>query len=146
MVEEFYPQQNVYLGSLMTPMRYAGPREAVFHAIIRKNFGCTHFIIGRDHAGVGGYYGKYDAQKLAASFNDLGIEIMPLCGPFYCEKCGSIVTEKNCNHGEEHSMQISGTEVRKMLNSLILPPHEYMRPEISEVLINLSKEDKLFVK
>ena len=146
MVEEFYPKKSVVLGTLETPMRYAGPREAVFHAIIRRNFGCTHFIVGRDHAGVGDYYGKYDAHKLCRQFNDLGIEILALCGPYYCSKCGAVVTEKSCPHDSAHALSISGTQVREMLEKGIRPPVEYMRPEIADVLIRLQKEDKLFCK
>ena len=145
MTEEFFPHNRVVLGTLRTPMRYAGPREAVFHAIIRKNHGCTHFIVGRDHAGVGNFYGKYEAQELCKSFGkNLGIEILSLCGPFYCRKCGTIVTEKTCGHGDKYVMDISGTAVRKMLSQGKRPPIEYMRKEISDVLINLNKKGKLF--
>jgi len=112
-------------------MRYAGPREAVFHALIRRNFGCTHFIVGRDHAGVGSYYGKYDAHKLCREFDDLGIEILTLCGPYFCERCGGIVTEKTCPHGDTHELSISGTQVRAMFSSGTCPPKEYMRPKIA---------------
>ncbi len=144
MTDEFYPEKSVVLSVLKTPMRYAGPREAVFHAIIRRNFGCTHFIVGRDHAGVGGYYGKYDAHKLCSQFNDLGIKILALKGPYYCRKCKSIVSEKNCPHGEKYALSISGTEVRTMFKKGIRPPEEYMRKEISNVLIGLQRENKLF--
>jgi len=144
MVKNFYPKDAVALSTLETPMRYAGPREALFHAIIRRNFGCTHFIVGRDHAGVGDYYGKYEAHQLCKNFNDLGIEILALCGPYYCKKCEGIVTEKTCPHGEGYSLNISGTDVREMLTSGICPPEEYMRKEISEVLIGLQKEGNLF--
>lgn len=144
MIEEFYPKERVAFGTLETPMRYAGPREALFHAIIRRNFGCTHFIVGRDHAGVGNYYGKYEAHDLCRQFDNLGIEILTLCGPYYCRKCGGIVTEKTCPHGQKYALSISGTEVRKMFKNGVQPPEEYMRKEISEVLLNLQKEDKLF--
>ncbi len=146
MIEHFYPQERVVLAVLKTPMRYAGPREAVFHAIIRRNFGCTHFIVGRDHAGVGGYYGKYDAHKLCSKFKDLGINILALSGPYYCQKCKSIVTEKSCPHAEKYALSISGTKVRTMLKKGIRPPKEYMRREISEILMELRKENNLFCR
>jgi sulfate adenylyltransferase len=146
MFEKFYPTSHAQLGVLMTPMRYAGPREAVFHAIIRKNYGCTHFIVGRDHAGVGNYYEKYEAQHLCRRFDNLGIEIIPLCGPYYCRKCEGIVTEKSCSHKGKDIFEISGTEVRKILTLKQHPSKECMREEISDVLISLSKNDQLFVK
>ncbi len=145
MLEVFYPSNRAVLGTLRTPMRYAGPREAVFHAIIRRNYGCTHFIVGRDHAGVGGYYGKYDAHKLCNSFDDLGIKIMTLYGPYYCKKCFSIVTEKTCPHGEDSSLNISGTQLREMIKNGVHPPSEFMREEISDTLMDLSKKKQLFV-
>jgi len=144
MFDSFYPSSRALLGTLMTPMRYAGPREAVFHAIIRRNFGCTHFIVGRDHAGVGNYYGKYEAHELCRQFTDLGIVILTLCGPYYCKKCGGIVTEKSCSHGDAYILDISGTEMRRMLSKGTRPPEEYMRPEISDVLIELSSKGLLF--
>jgi sulfate adenylyltransferase len=146
MMKEYYPANRVLLGTLMTPMRYAGPREAVFHAIIRKNFGCSHFIVGRDHAGVGNYYGKYAAHQLCSEFTDLGIEILQLHGPYYCGKCQGIVTEKSCCHGDEHTFELSGTEVRKLLAGGERPNDNYMRREISDILIDLSKGNKLFIK
>ena len=146
MLEKFYSPNNALLGVLKTPMRYAGPREAVFHAIIRRNFGCTHFIVGRDHAGVGRYYKKYEAQEFAQQFNDLGIEILPLCGPYYCRECQGIVTEKSCAHGEDSALAISGTYVRSLLRSGQRPPEEYMRKEIADVLIALSQKETLFVE
>lgn len=141
----FYPSQRALLGVLRTPMRYAGPREAVFHAIIRRNYGCTHFIVGRDHAGVGNFYGKYQAQELCAEFSDLGIEILPLKGPYYCSKCLTIVTEKTCGHGTEFEESVSGTKMRAMLSADQRPPENFMRREISDVLLKLAKEDRLFI-
>ena len=97
-------------------MRYAGPRESLFHAIIRRNYGCTQFIIGRDHAGVGKFYEKYEAHKLATQFEkELNIKIMKLCGPFYCRICDGIVTEKTCNHSKLNTFDISGTYIRDIL-------------------------------
>lgn len=144
MIKHFYPEKRAMLGLLKTPMRYAGPREAVFHALIRKNYGCTHFIVGRDHAGVGNYYGKYEAQELISQFNDLGIEILKLCGPYFCTQCNSIVTEKTCPHGDEFELSISGTQVRHLFKSGQTPPENYMRKEIADVLLSLQKDNQLF--
>lgn len=143
MTDDFYPHDRVLLGSLRTPMRYAGPREAVFHALIRRNHGCTHFIIGRDHAGVGGFYGKYEAQELALSFRDLGIEIRPLCGPFHCNTCGGIVTEKTCGHSGDAVEEVSGTLMRAAFTAGRLPPEKFMRREVSEVLLRLQEKGNL---
>ncbi|MFC1709838.1 sulfate adenylyltransferase [Candidatus Omnitrophota bacterium] len=145
MVKEFYSKKRVVLSVLKIPMRYAGPREAVFHALVRRNFGCTHFIVGRDHAGVGGYYGKYDAHKLCQDFNDLGIKILALNGPYFCRRCGTIVTEKSCPHGEKDALSISGTQIRQMLRENTRPPEEYMRKEVADVLIGLQKKKELFL-
>ena len=144
MLESFYPKTRTMLGVLKTPMRYAGPREAIFHAIIRRNFGCTHFIVGRDHAGVGNYYEKYEAHELSSKFNDLGIEILRLCGPYYCKRCRGIVTEKTCAHGERYALPVSGTKIRSSFFAGQRPSEIYMRREISEVLIELVKNDQLF--
>jgi len=145
MIESFYSRLRAMLCVLKIPMRYAGPREAVFHAIIRKNYGCTHFIVGRDHAGVGNYYDNYAAHELCRKFTNLGIEILYLYGPYYCQKCEQIVTEKTCPHGEEYKLDISGTRLRALFSSGKIPPETYMRKEISEVLLSLSKENSLFV-
>lgn len=135
-VTHFYNKNRVVFGILTTAMRYAGPREAVFHAIIRKNFGCTHFIIGRDHAGVGNYYAKYAGHAYADLFSDLGITIMKLHGPYYCKKCENIATEHTCPHDPEHHLTISGTEARKMLSNKQFPPKEFMRPEIAKIIMD----------
>lgn len=119
LIENFLPKQRVLLGILSTTMRYAGPREALMHAIVRRNYGCTHFIVGRDHAGVGNYYRKYEAHELAHKYEDeLGIQILYFAGPFYCSMCDGIVTERTCPH--EITMpavtkQISGTDMRSIL-------------------------------
>jgi len=138
LIKHYYPKNRVVLAALTTQMRYAGPKEAVFHAIIRKNFGCTHFIVGRDHAGVGDYYGKYAAHDIFSDIGDLGIEILKLMGPYYCRHCGHVTTEKTCPHSPEKHIQISGTLIREMLSKGKIPPKEFMREEISEML---SKED-----
>lgn len=146
MIDSFYPENRVFLGTLRTAMRYAGPREAVFHAIIRRNYGCTHFIVGRDHAGVGGYYGKYDAHDLLKKMNNIGIEIIMLHGPYFCRTCGQIVTDKTCSHGERHALEVSGTCIREMISQGKYPPEEFMRKEIAEILIRLHKEHKAFYR
>ena len=139
LIENYYTNLNVYFDLLKTPMRYAGPREAIFHAIIRKNLGCTHFIIGRDHAGVGNYYGKYEAQELAKSLQkDLDIEILTFKEPFYCYKCEMIVSENCCGHNEIE--KISGTKIRKMLKEGIIPAKEFIRKEVAEAVLNLGEE------
>jgi len=144
MIRDFYPGHAV-LATLRTPMRYAGPREAVFHALIRRNYGCTAFIVGRDHAGVGTYYGKYEAQDLARSLaREIGIEILPLAGPRYCERCACISTERSCGHDQQDIVDISGTEMRRLLGSQTAPDPRLMRTEISTYLIGLSQQGQLF--
>jgi len=134
LVEGFFPANRVVLGILSTAMRYAGPREAVFHAIIRRNYGCTRFIVGRDHAGVGRYYGKYEAHELTKRFDgELGIEIARLNGPYYCHRCDGIVTERTCPHLETEPSavrEISGTDMRAILVDGKAPEPHIMRPEI----------------
>ena len=141
LIGEFYPKDRVVLGILSTAMRYAGPREAVFHAIIRRNYGCTHFIIGRDHAGVDDYYGTYDAHKLADRFaGELGIEVLKMRGPYHCARCDSIVTEATCDHQRSEPdavTQISGTDMRAMLTGGKTPDTHLMRPEILDSLAGL---------
>jgi sulfate adenylyltransferase len=136
LIEGFLPRQRVHLAILSTAMRYAGPREAVFHAIVRRNYGCTHFIVGRDHAGVDNYYGKYEAHELTRRFEgELGIQILTFCGPFHCSICGGIVTERTCPHAEENPQairQVNGTDIRSMLTNGGSCTPELIRPEILE--------------
>jgi sulfate adenylyltransferase len=137
-VLEYFPASRVLLAALVAPMRYAGPREAILHALVRKNYGCTHFIVGRDHAGVGSYYGPFDAQQLLASLpaEDLGIVALTFDNAFWCRRCGSMATTKTCPHPEDQHVALSGTQVRAMLASGQLPPPEFSRAEVASLLID----------
>lgn len=134
MVENYYPDNRALLSPLSIAMRYAGPKAAIFLAIIRKNYGCTHFIVGRDMAGIGNYYDSHGAHKLFKKLN-LGIEPMAFKEAYPCKLCGSMVTEKTCRHGSDNSQRVSMTQIRKMLVNDTRPPEEIMRPDIADLLM-----------
>jgi len=136
LIKHYYPPNRSYLATLHTEMRYAGPKEAIHHAIMRKNFGCTHIIIGRDHAGVGNYYDPFAAQKIFGDYSDIGIEPIFYPAFFFCKKCLSFASEKNCPHGPEFQEQLSGTKLRTMILEKQNPSEYMIRPEVSKVLMS----------
>jgi sulfate adenylyltransferase len=135
LMKHYYLKDRAVMSILRTSMKYAGPREAIHHSIMRKNFGCTHFIVGRDHAGVGNYYGPYDAHDIFEEFPDL--EIVPIFFRSFsrCTKCGSVVNDKICPHDQEHHINFSGKKIREILNSGKIPPEDMMRKEVSEEIL-----------
>jgi sulfate adenylyltransferase len=135
LIRHYYLKERAVMAILQMEMRYAGPREAIHHAVIRKNFGCTHIIIGRDHAGVGSYYGPYAAQDIFEEFPDLGIAPLFFRAFYFCKKCRSVVNEKICPHPPADQIQYSGTKIRDMLVKGEIPPPELMRPEVAKIIM-----------
>jgi sulfate adenylyltransferase len=139
LIDSYYPKQMVMFATLHTDMRYAGPKEAIHHAIMRKNLGCSHFIVGRDHAGVGNYYHPFAAQDIFKDYTDL--EIQPVFFPafYYCKRCLMYSNERNCPHGREFREELSGTNMRKMVGLGEMPPNHLMRPEVAKMIVSFTE-------
>jgi sulfate adenylyltransferase len=138
LVSEYYPERTVVLSMFSSRMWYAGPREAVFDSIVRKNHGCTQFIIGRDHAGVGDYYGDFESQEIFEEVGNVGIDPLYYHYAFYCKRCDGIVSEKICPHEKKHLVEPSGTKIRGTLRDGNCPPNEMMRPEVAEKVLSMN--------
>ncbi len=139
LMKHYYLKERSVMSILRTSMKYAGPREAIHHAIMRKNFGCTHFIVGRDHAGVGNYYGPYDAHEIFSEFPDLGIIPLFFRSFSKCSKCGSVVNDKICPHDQKYHTNFSGKKIREILNNGKIPPEDIMRKEVAETILKFNK-------
>ena len=138
LIDNYYPKEMVMFVTLHTDMRYAGPKEAIHHAIMRKNFGCSHFIVGRDHAGVGKYYHPFAAHEIFKDYTDLEIEPLFFPAFYYCKKCLMYSNERNCPHGPEFREELSGTNMRKMVGSGEMPPIHLMRPEVAKIIVSFN--------
>lgn len=139
LVKNYYPKDKAIFSTLHTEMRYAGPKEAIHHAIMRKNFGCSNFIVGRDHAGVGSYYSPFASQEIFRNYSDLGIEPIFFPAFYYCKKCLGYANEKICPHGSEFKEELSGTKMRKMVSSGEMPAAHMMRPEVAQVIVSFKE-------
>lgn len=142
LLRNYYPAEHAMLAGFPAWMRYAGPREAIFHAQVRKNYGITHFIVGRDHAGVGDYYGPFDAQKVFSEFRpgELGVEPIFFDFVHYCRVCGGMASKKTCPHGPDQHIHLAGRAVRQMLRAGEIPPSEFTRPEVAQILVAAARE------
>jgi sulfate adenylyltransferase len=139
LIDGYYPKQMVMFVTLHTDMRYAGPKEAIHHAIMRKNFGCSHFIVGRDHAGVGNYYHPFAAHEIFKDYTDLEIEPLFFPAFYYCKSCLMYSNERNCSHGPEFREELSGTNMRKMVSSGEMPANYLMRPEVAKIIVSFNE-------
>lgn len=142
LVENYYPENSVVLSMFSSRMWYAGPREAVFDSIVRKNYGCTHFIIGRDHAGVGDYYDDFASQNIFDRIGEIGINPLYYHYAFFCRRCDGVVSEKICPHQSSERVEPSGTKLRGMLGDNDLPDEKLMRPEVAEKILQM---DSVFI-
>ena len=139
LIDGYYPKQMVMFVTLHTDMRYAGPKEAIHHAIMRKNFGCSHFIVGRDHAGVGSYYHPFAAHEIFKDYTDLEIEPLFFPAFYYCKRCLMYSNERNCSHAPEFREELSGTNMRKMVSSGEMPANHLMRPEVAKIILSFNE-------